>query len=342
LKSQKQKIIINLIIFSIVLIFLYVFLNKKDLIVHKIKKKGYVSCSVLVWGKNYPNQIYSYIILYDAIDNVLKLFCINTNVKSCLTNMSIKEEFIKNITEYNSKLAISNFYKNFYSIIGNQHKIDFYFNININNFGNIINKVKTVKYNNNNDLQLIHQFNIIKCILRLTPRVIINTYKKYNLIDTNIPKSSFIRTILKIKLLQPQYIFYEMPIKFYKQQLKPDNINIQACLNKIYFCANTITKYNTENIIIDIKNASNKHRMAEKATWLLRKRKFDVINWSNNVINYETTLIKDYKGNFLQALNLAKLFNTNIIITSYNQNNYADICIFLGNDYKIIHDILDN
>jgi hypothetical protein len=304
-----------------------------------------VSCSVTLWKNNFPSKLYSYIILYDSKNNLLKLFCINTNIKSFITksNISIKEEFIKNIANHNINFAINSFYKNFYRIIGKKHIIDFYLNININTLDKIISKFKDVQYNcyNNNDLQLIHQINIIKRLLRLTPNMVINACKYYSSIDTNISKCSFIISILRLKLLKPQYIFYEMPIKFYKQQLQLDNTNIQECLNKIYFCTRKLSKYSTRNIIIDIKNASNEARMAEKATWLLRGKNFDVINWSNNVINFEKTFIKDYKGNFLQALQLAKIFNTNTIITSYNKDNYADICILLGKDYKI-YDILDN
>jgi hypothetical protein len=299
---------------------------------------------LLLWQKNLTNQVYSYIVLYDAADNVLKLFCINTNVKSYLSESTIKEEFLKNITENNIKIAIKNFYKNLYNIIGNKHPIDFYFNINLDTFYNISHKLKKIQkyiYSDNHALQLLDQFSIIKFIFRFTPTFIINAYKHYKLIDTNISKGNFVISILKFKLLNPQCIFYEMPIKLYKQQVILDKQNIQECLDKIYFCTKSISKNIKSNIIIDIKNASAKTRMAEKAAWLLRSKNFDVVSWSNNVINYDKTLIKDYKGNFLQALQLAKIFNTNIIITSYNKEEYADICVILGKDYNI-HDILDN
>jgi hypothetical protein len=93
-------------------------------------------------------------------------------------------------------------------------------------------------------------------------------------------------------------------------------------------------------VLIDIKNASGKPRMAEKATWLLRKNKLDVLEWSNLCATYDKTLIKDYKGNFMQALRIAEILKIGKVMVSYNNRIYSDIGIFIGKDC-VIHDNLD-
>ncbi|MCA6080344.1 MAG: hypothetical protein LE169_05620 [Endomicrobium sp.] len=44
--------------------------------------------------------------------------------------------------------------------------------------------------------------------------------------------------------------------------------------------------------------------MAEKAAGLLKRNNFDVLDWNNFLVAYNKTLIKDYKGNFTQALKI--------------------------------------
>ncbi|MDR1721009.1 MAG: LytR C-terminal domain-containing protein [Endomicrobium sp.] len=67
-------------------------------------------------------------------------------------------------------------------------------------------------------------------------------------------------------------------------------------------------------MLIDVKNASQKPRITEKTAWLLRKNNFDVLDWSNFSGNYDKTLIKDYKGNFAQALKIAEILGAGKII----------------------------
>ncbi|MDR3274426.1 MAG: hypothetical protein LBS81_00215 [Endomicrobium sp.] len=53
-------------------------------------------------------------------------------------------------------------------------------------------------------------------------------------------------------------------------------------------------------------------------TWVLRANKFDIWDWGNFSVAYDKTLIKDYKGNFTQALNIAEILKTGGIM-SYNK-----------------------
>jgi cyclopropane fatty-acyl-phospholipid synthase-like methyltransferase len=88
-------------------------------------------------------------------------------------------------------------------------------------------------------------------------------------------------------------------------------------------------------MLIDVKNASKKPHIAEKAAWLLRENGFDVLDWSNFPADYDKTLIKDYKGNFTQALRIAKVLKVGRVIVSYDSKIYYDIDVFIGEDCAI-------
>ena len=120
--------------------------------------------------------------------------------------------------------------------------------------------------------------------------------RNYNFININIPKLSFVYYILRLKFTkQPVLIFCEMPMKYTKTGTEFDRQNIEKLLNKIYYADATL-QTNTKDILINIKNALRKPRMAEKAAELLRRNNFDVLDWNNFLVAYNKTLIKDYKG----------------------------------------------
>jgi hypothetical protein len=65
------------------------------------------------------------------------------------------------------------------------------------------------------------------------------------------------------------------------------------------------------------------------------------LGWSNNLYAvYDKTLIKDYKGNFMQALRIAEILKTGKVVVSYNNRSYPDMSIFIGKDC-IVYDNLD-
>ncbi|MCA6085325.1 MAG: hypothetical protein LE179_03705 [Endomicrobium sp.] len=84
-------------------------------------------------------------------------------------------------------------------------------------------------------------------------------------------------------------------MKYTKTGTEFDRQNIEKLLNKIYYADATL-QTNTKDILINIKNALRKPRMAEKAAELLRRNNFDVLDWNNFLVAYNKTLIKDYKG----------------------------------------------
>jgi hypothetical protein len=231
-----------------------------------------------------------------------------------------------------------------YEIIGNVAKPDFYISMNFETLDFIMCQNKKIKFMllendfENKDLEFLHRIRIIKCVLSLMPHRILKIFHNYNLFNTNISRISFMVSLLRFKILHPLFVFCDLPVKHTNARIELDKENTETFLNEVYY--NTDLKINTNNFLIDIRNASKKPRMAEKAAWLLRSNKFDVLDWNSSPIVYDTTLIRDYKGNFRQALKIAELLNVGEVIVSYDDKIYSDMTVFVGKDC-VIYDVFD-
>jgi hypothetical protein len=325
-------------------------INRNDAVIKKLKEKDYVSFSVLLYGteKIFPGRLDVYTVLYDKKTNILKVLSVNTDVivlKKREKSTSLKTMFNEN-SKKDMNSAIKKFYMDLREIIGNAAAADFYINTSFEVFDIMAgqnNKFKFILLKDNfenRDLESLNRLETVEYFMHLTSLTIMKIYKNYDFFDTNIPNLSFVLSALRLKFLNPVLMFCEMPVKYTKTRVEHDKQNIEEFLNKVYY-SDIVSHTNAKDVLIDIKNASRKPRMAEKATWLLRKNNLDVLEWSNNFCTcYDKTLIKDYKGNFLQSLKIAEILKTGKVIISYNNRVYSDISIFIGKDCAI-HDNLD-
>jgi hypothetical protein len=349
---KKVVKISTLILFVLItaIIPAYIYIDKNDAVVKKLKGKDYVSFSVLLYGteKIFPGRLDVYIILYDKKTNILKVLSINTDVivlKKRGKSRSLKTMFNEN-SKKDINAAIKKFYLDLHEIIGNAAAADFYINTSFEMFDIVAGQDKKFKLIllkdnfENRDLESLNRLETVEYFMHLMYPAIMKIYKNYDFFDTNILKLSFVSSALRLKSLNPSLMFCEMPVKYTKTRVEHDKQNIEEFLSKVYY-ADIVPYTNAKDVLIDIKNASRKSRMAEKATWLLRKNKLDVLEWSNNLCTcYDKTLIKDYKGNFLQSLKIAEILKTGKVIISYNNRVYSDISIFIGKDC-VIQDNLD-
>jgi hypothetical protein len=285
--------------------------------------------------------------LYDKRTNILKVLSVNTDI--VVLKKREKARSLRTMFNENSKkdinVAIKKFYLDWHEITGNAAAADFYINTSFEMFDIAAGRNKKFKFIllkdnfENRDLESLNRLETVEYFMHLPSPAIMKIYKNYDFFDTNIPKLSFMSSALRLKSLKPVLMFCEMPVKYTKTRVEFDKQGIEEFLNKIYYAV-SVPYTNTKDVLIDIKNASRKPRMAEKAAWLLRKNKLDVLEWSNLYTAYDKTLIKDYKGNFLQALRIAEILKTGKVIVSYNNRIYSDIDIFIGKDC-VIHDNLD-
>ncbi|GHT05624.1 hypothetical protein AGMMS5026_00340 [Endomicrobiia bacterium] len=337
IKKIIKILALILLVLITVAVSAYIYIDKNDVVTKKLKGKDYVSFSVLLYGteKIFPGRLDVYTALYDKRTNILKVLSVNTD--AVVLKKREKARSLKTMFNENSKkdinAAIKKLYLDLYEIIGNAAAADFYINTTFEMFDIAAGRNKKFLKDNfeNRDLESLNRLETVEYFMHLPSPAIMKIYKNYGFFDTNIPKLSFMSSALRTKSLKPILMFCEMPVKYTKARVEFDKQNIEEFLNKIYYAV-SVPYTNTKDVLIDIKNASKKPRMAEKAAWLLRKNKLDVLEWSNLYATYYKTLIKDYKGNFMQALIIAEILKTGKVIVSYNNRIFSDIDIFIGKD----------
>jgi hypothetical protein len=327
-----------------VVAFSVVYFYENDKTTKILKEKSYVNFLFLIYDleKLFNGRLDLYKVLYDNNANVLKVLYINSDTVIFRKNKSpasLKSLFNEN-SKTSTSIAMKRFYADLYSIIGsNATSSDFFFSTSFKTVDFIMGyneKFKCLLENNfkNKDLDSLNRLRIIEHVLKLAPYDIIKICWNYSSINTNISKLSLIALNLRFRLLKPTIIFCEMPVKYTGNGIEPDKQNIKDFFLKVYFPENINTSHQaiTRTILVDVKNASSKTRMAEKIAWVLRENKFDVIGWSNFPVSYDETLIKDYKGNFKQALKIAEILRVGTVLVSYDDKSYPDICVLLGKD----------
>ncbi len=270
----------------------YIYIYKNDAVAKKLKEKDYVSFSVLLYGteKILPGRLDVYTVLYDKRANILKVFSVNTD--AVVLNKREKPRSLKTIFNEISKkdinAAIKKFYMDLHEIIGNAAATDFYINTSFEMLDIAVWQNKKFKFIllkdnfENGDLESLNRIETAEYFMHLTSPAIMKICKNYDFFDTNILKLSFVSSVLRLKSLNPALMFCEMPVKYTKTRVEYDKQNIEEFLNKVYY-ADIVPYTKVKGVLIDIKNASRKPRMAEKVAWLLRKNKFDVLGWSNNL-----------------------------------------------------------
>jgi hypothetical protein len=351
---QIIKKIIKVLAFTlgglmVLFLFLYIYVYKSSTIAKKIKNSGSVSFSVLLYGtdKLLPGRLDLYNILYDNKTNILKILYVNTDTvvfKKKEAARSFKTRFYEN-EKRNLKFAVQKFYLDLYETLGNVSVSDFYINTSFEVLTAMIGqneRLRSLISNDklkNKDLESLNRCETIECILNLLSRKIFKVYNNYRFLDTNIIKVSLIASILKFKILKPVLMFCELPVKYTNIRIEPDKQNIEIFLDKVYYIHEDL-RASTKDLVVNIKNASSKPRMAEKAAWLLRENEFDVLDWGTSQVNYDKTLIKDYKGNFMKALKIAEILKAGKVIVFYDNKVYSDIDVFIGKDC-IIYDNFD-
>jgi hypothetical protein len=277
---------------------------------------------------------------------------------------SLKRSFFETAAK-DVNLAAANCYMNVFGLVDNTFKSDFYLCADYETFFKIFSaddeiKRLIMKSNfENRDLQCLNQLEIFEQTLKSLNneafRNLSRLRKYYKSINTNLSKTAYFNFIMHFRFGRSVVMFADLPAKYLKTRVEPDKANISKFLSHVYYKQyknssakknaaidspdghHYDTKLNPFNASgsIEIKNASGKPRIAEKAAWLLRDKKFDVLEWSNYNLSYETTLIKDYKGDFAKAMKIAEILRSGKIIVSYDSQTFYSTCVFVGKDCEI-------
>lgn len=338
-----SKAIIVVSILFLVVVFTFYLFYKTSFVIKKINNNDTITCSVLLYstGNVLPNLLNCYQVSYNKNYNYLKVLSINTDMvllRKYKKSKSLKNFFYENLNK-GLESSIENFYMGLRELLKGYKKSDFYINMSFESFllmmaDKDLNRMIVEDNFSNKDLKSLNNLEVLEHTLKLMPYKAINVFKQYNLVNTNIPKMSFLALLTKFTTKSPLIMFCELPVKYTTRRVELDVQNAEEFLNKVYY-VDIDADYTNKNCFVDIKNASGKPRMAQKVTWLLRENKFDVLDWSNFNTVYKRTLIKDFKGNFRKCLDVARILKTGKILISYNNKLYYDISVYVGQDCNI-------
>ena len=113
-----------------------------------------------------------------------------------------------------------------------------------------------------------------------------------------------------------------------------DDENCAGLFDKI-LCSTSTAAAQGPRVRIEVWNASSKIKLAEKVTWILRNRGFDVINYGTYATRQKKTLIKDLTGDLRSAQRIADIISCGEVVTRYDNKRYVDISVTLGEDCNI-------
>ena len=343
-----------LIVSFLILLFVYIHMCKNDPLTKKILMGQPVKFAVLFYGtENFMSEkLDVFLVSYEKSSKLFKILSVNPDMV-VFRKKERARSFKYSFTETAKKdvnLAVTNLYSDLFELTGNTFDADFYINMDYAQLAEIFAKNKKIsaliKQDGfiNRDEECVNKIEMLEQFVKLLNKNAIGNLsrllKYHSKTETNLKKRTALNMIAYFRLINNSVMFCELPAKYAKTRIEPDKTNIADFMALVYYSDTPLTAESPRGGVIEVKNASRTPRMAEKATWLLRENKFDVLDWSNSVVAYEKTIIKDYKGKFADSLEIAGILKCGKIIVSYNANTYYNIGIFLGKDCQI-YDKLD-
>ena len=360
MRFKKIRKIILLAAASLILVSLilcavfYLNLSSKDEISKKIFSKEPLKAAVLLYGteKFFPERLEAFLIYYERESSLLKIVSINPDMVF-FDKRKVAKTFKKaffDTAKKDAKDAVKDFYSNLFPIIGNSFEPDFYINADYETFLTIFEsnpEIKSLMQKTdfqNRDLQCLNQLETAQAVTELLNNNIfknaLKLKKYYPQQNAALTKLAVFNLIVHFRFNNAKIMFCDLPVKYgARKRIEPDKENIEKFFSQAYYSF-TDTAIKDCSGQIEVRNASGKPRMAEKAAWLLREAKFDVLEWGNFNFLYEKTIIKEYKGNFGAALKMAEIMKCGKVIVSYNSQNLYSASVFTGQDCEI-YDKLD-
>ena len=354
-RTKKILLIANFILIAVFMtaVFLFVYFSFSEPLTNKLTSGKPVKFMITFYGteKLLPDVLEVYFVYYERDSNLLKVLSVNTDIvvfKKNARARSLKYSFF-NSAQKDLQTALTTFYQNVFEMTDNGFTPDYYVTMSFESLlqtagtnGGLKNLITNRSFENR-DLECLNQLEFAESVMKAFKTGMFsnirNIRKNYDLLDTNIPKLAFINMIMYFKMYNAEIVFFDLPAKYTKTRVEPDKDNILDFLYTVYYPLTDMDK-KTLGGMIDVRNASGKSRMAEKAAWKLRESKFDVLEWSNYKTRYEKTLIKDYKGKYAASKETANALGCGKVIISYDNKNPLSARVFIGTDCEI-YDKLD-
>jgi hypothetical protein len=352
----KKTIILLSIVVIIIIFFIGIYLHQsyKANVVRDIK--SYNDVNILFITKNNLNEENTnfklFVIKYNLSDKYIKVFFIDENIT--ILQKSIKSRTLNEmILSVQEDKRIDFVKTEIEKLLDNKIKINYYVSTDTKNINNTIKLLSKGKDTENN-LYLLDNY-----LKEDNDRIkeLSSSIKLINYIKTNISLFKYINFIKSLKnsivvlktnfslkdifflykyLKEDKEIRYaDIPVLHKRKRLETDEANKDRIIN---FLNNNNNQDN--KLKLQIFNATNKSRLALKATNKIREHNFDVIEWKGYNHKYDFTIIFDLVDNYEQMKEIKKILNCGEIIFVPNKLLLTDTMIFLGQDCKI-YDKLD-
>jgi len=127
---------------------------------------------------------------------------------------------------------------------------------------------------------------------------------------------------------------FQLPGVYKRAHYLPDFGSIKGLMNRM-IPSTDVKVSQGPKVRLEVWNASGKNNLAEKITWILRAKGYDVVEWGTYSVRQKKTLIEDFSGDSKNAQNLAKIISCGEIVTKYDAKRYIDISVILGEDCKV-------
>ena len=248
----------------------------------------------------------------------------------------IQKEQLLNIMELAGGCVFFNLYStnmNYGEVLLNKKNYDFFVNgindqyhrrdtklsIWINQITAFFKKNSTINYNNQITKNIYKKFNHIN-LKRRDFTTLLKYFSKnwewhhFEILNINIKKINYQNQIIKT-LVNNNHL-----------EIKKINKKIASIFNK--------ENLNTLKIpTIEIKNATSIKRLATKTTGILRRKNFNVIEYSNNKFKLKKSVILKNLGTPMQQKFISKITKINNVYYIYSYKNNTDFSLYLGEDY---------
>ncbi|MDR2771978.1 MAG: LytR C-terminal domain-containing protein [Elusimicrobiota bacterium] len=341
-KYNRRHLTISLVIIAAIIVFL--FFSKTGIQIKKLWLGQPLMINVLFYSKGevLAEKLDAFVVYFDGKAKLIKIMSIDPEI-SLEKNLSLRKTFY-NTAQKNLTAAKEKFYADLDDIFEHRFSDAYRISVDYETLSEMfIVKGKLFELISKNDFanideKEITQLKIFEMFLNRFEQLPFLTWlsikNNYSALDTDLSKTLFANLLLYLQFSKQPILFYDVPVSKTAAKIEPLRSEILRFLDNVFLVSQTTNVDDFTNFV-EIKNASATPRAAQYTTWLLRENGIDVLDYLNSPITADETIIKDYKGNIMQAKKIAQILGVGKIIISYDSHYYYDTTVIIGADYKV-------
>jgi len=358
-KSQVPKGLkkIGILVAALLVIMLaaYFIFFSGDPFVKSLQSSSPTRVAILIYGtdKNFPGALNMFLVSYEKKSKILKVVSVNTDMvvfKKRVKAESLKNKFYEIQGKSGSVSAETSCFDDIAEATDGNFKADFCISMNYDTFLKLAGNNKKVKnfvsasfgsktLSGQRTQECVSQLEATEAFLMLIKGDVAGSFSRvranYKSFDTNISKNALSFAVIYFALKDAVVMFCDLPVKYTRTRVIIDASNCADFFTNVFLPETDLKNGECAVTSVEVKNASGKQRMGEKAAWFLRDKKIDVYDWSNSSEIYDKTIIKDYCGNFAGSLKIAKALGAGKVIISYNNRSDYWASVYMGKDCNI-------